>query len=497
MWDPHAVEVDVCDVTSQSIHAKIYDKARQKRFWYTVVYGMNRNIEREQLWSSIRHYHQGIRGPWIICGDFNAILSRGERIGGAEVTNAEIQPLLQMVQDCNLDDLKAKGSYYTWNNKHEAGSRVYSRIDRALCNADWIDSFPGSFVHFLREGLFDHCPCLVRITLKLKKLKGSFKQLNRDQFGDIENLTHVTELALFHFQELLVYHPLNEELCAAEKACVEELGVLTKARDLFLRQKAKYQSSIFFNGIDEHLISEVELATGMKRGKVPFKYLGVNVSPKRLSVMECTCLVEIIVDRIRSLGARKLSYAGRLVLIKSVLSSLHSYWARIFILPKTIIARIEVCYRSFLWHGNEQKENPPLVAWDTICQPKRQGGLGIKRFHEWNVAAIGKYAWWVQVKADHLRNGTWKDYNPTASTSWAWRKICQVKNTFKQHMFESAWILTNTPYTVGLGYKWLVPVADQEETHEHLLFMCEYSSRCLHLVRNWCKLPLPDRDCID
>ncbi|XP_074265999.1 uncharacterized protein LOC141588455 [Silene latifolia] len=150
------------------------------------------------------------------------------------------------------------------------------------------------------------------------------------------------------------------------------------------------ESNIDFNGVSEGIIAAIEAMSGMKKGAIPFRYLGVTVSPKRLSVMDCTCLVE------------KLSYAGRLVLITYVLHTLHSYWARIFILSKTVIHRIDAICRKFLWHGKETKESPALVAWDIICRQKKQGGLRLKNLQLWNIAAIGKYVWWIESKADHL-----------------------------------------------------------------------------------------------
>ncbi|XP_074288393.1 uncharacterized protein LOC141613556 [Silene latifolia] len=178
MWDPLAVEVDISDVTNQCIHAKVYDKARMKKFWYTVVYGFNKVAERETLWSNIRRYHGSIQGPWIICGDFNAVMGSNERIGGNPVTHAEIRPLLQLVLDCNLVDLKAKGNFFTWNNKHETGTKVYSKIDRVWCIDDWMDNFPTSYVHFLPEGMFDHSPCLVKFDEELQGKRRTFKYFN-------------------------------------------------------------------------------------------------------------------------------------------------------------------------------------------------------------------------------------------------------------------------------------------------------------------------------
>ncbi|XP_074290682.1 uncharacterized protein LOC141617387 [Silene latifolia] len=178
MWDPQSVVLDICDVTSQCIHTKVFDKARKTNFWFTVVYGFNKPVEREPLWSSVRSYHGNVNGPWLLCGDFNAVMGRDERIGGNPVTLADIRPLLQVVQDCNLGDLKAKGNFFTWTNKHEYGAKVYSKIDRALCNDDWMVQFSNSYVHFLPEGMFDHSPCLVRFDEVHQRKGSSFKYYN-------------------------------------------------------------------------------------------------------------------------------------------------------------------------------------------------------------------------------------------------------------------------------------------------------------------------------
>ncbi|XP_074271460.1 uncharacterized protein LOC141595394 [Silene latifolia] len=252
LWDPSMFDVNVKDVTAQAIHSEVYDKFRRKTFWYTLVYGFNKAAERESLWNSIINYHRSINGPWMV------------------------------TQDCNLVDLKATGAFFTWNNKHETGDKVYSRIDMVLINDDWVTTFPDSVANFLPEGLFDHCPCLIslecshqqrtksfkyfnmwalskefdstvryywstvvqgtpmfRVVQKLKLLKKAFRNLNREQFSDIENLTNVAELALKDIQVKLVQDPLNSELCHTEKICAAELGELLKARNMFLSQKAK------------------------------------------------------------------------------------------------------------------------------------------------------------------------------------------------------------------------------------------------------------------
>ncbi|XP_074288300.1 uncharacterized protein LOC141613464 [Silene latifolia] len=139
IWDPVLFEVDILDVTIQCIHTKVFDKARRKEFYYTVVYGLNSLGDREPLWQSIRSYHLQLNAPWLLCGDFNAIMERNERIGGAEITNAEIRPMADAIRDCQLTDMKARGAFYTWNNKQGTDYVIYSRIDRVFINEEWLE----------------------------------------------------------------------------------------------------------------------------------------------------------------------------------------------------------------------------------------------------------------------------------------------------------------------------------------------------------------------
>ncbi|KAL0292598.1 UNVERIFIED_CONTAM: hypothetical protein Sradi_6983200 [Sesamum radiatum] len=80
---------------------------------------------------------------------------------------------------------------------------------------------------------------------------------------------------------------------------------------------------------------------------------------------------------------------GRVQLIKSVLSSLHTYWASVFILPKAVLKVIEERMRSFLWKG-ASGSGVAKVAWEQICRPKKEGGLGIKRVVHMNQALYAK-----------------------------------------------------------------------------------------------------------
>ncbi|XP_021737525.1 uncharacterized protein LOC110704045 [Chenopodium quinoa] len=108
------------------------------------------------------------------------------------------------------------------------------------------------------------------------------------------------------------------------------------------------KSEVYFGGISDFDKDQLQTALGMSRGSLPFRYLGVPLSFKKLIVAQCRPLVERVTTRIGCWTSRNLSYDGRLQLIKSVLVGIQAYWAQIFILPKKILREIESKFRIFL-----------------------------------------------------------------------------------------------------------------------------------------------------
>ncbi|XP_074291194.1 uncharacterized protein LOC141617962 [Silene latifolia] len=164
MSDQH-ITVEVFDITSGDI------------FRYTIVYGSNSDSERITLWEQINQIKDQCFKPWCICGDFNSILDYNERLG-REVTWSEIKDFRQCVDYCEVSDIVAHGSFFTWNNKQDPYTRVFSRIDRCLINIEWLWLFPDSSAYFIKEGTFVHCPCICYRSNEATVRNTSFKYFN-------------------------------------------------------------------------------------------------------------------------------------------------------------------------------------------------------------------------------------------------------------------------------------------------------------------------------
>lgn len=58
-------------------------------------------------------------------------------------------------------DLNSSRAFFTWTNKKRGGARVLSIIDRVMVNAEWGINLPASVVHYMSDGLFDHCTTII------------------------------------------------------------------------------------------------------------------------------------------------------------------------------------------------------------------------------------------------------------------------------------------------------------------------------------------------
>ncbi|KAK9740137.1 hypothetical protein RND81_03G014300 [Saponaria officinalis] len=281
LWNPNLFTVSAIESDAQGIHLKVMLRPGAKQFWLSMIYGFNSAVQRIEMWERLRSLHAIVQGPWLWCGDFNCVLARDERIG-QPLQLAEIRPFLDCVNWCGMSDIKAVGSFFTWNNKQGPLTRIYSRLDRAMHNDDWGLEFQDTVTHFLPEGLFDHCPCLIsllgkvedrktsfkyfnmwslapefkaivargwdrqvvgcpmyRVVQKLKGLKGMFRKLNRSNFSNVEQNTQVAYQLLLECQRRVQALLGDCGLVEEEQSAADTYVGLKKKRDEFFKQKAK------------------------------------------------------------------------------------------------------------------------------------------------------------------------------------------------------------------------------------------------------------------
>ncbi|GJT95362.1 RNA-directed DNA polymerase, eukaryota, reverse transcriptase zinc-binding domain protein [Tanacetum coccineum] len=180
------------------------------------------------------------------------------------------------------------------------------------------------------------------------------------------------------------------------------------------------KSIIFFGSIKDSEKVELLKILPFKCGKLPVRYLGVPLLSKKLSVKDCKPLIDKVEERVSCWRNKTLSYAGRIQLLASVLSSMQIYWASVYLLPLSVIKDLDKLFKKFLWNSGDSAQGKARVAWKMVCRPKTQGGLGIKPLKQWNeVLLIRKSIWEVDMEK---------------SDSWGWKSMLKIRDYIKDHV---------------------------------------------------------------
>lgn len=176
-------------------------------------------------------------------------------------------------------------------------------------------------------------------------------------------------------------------------------------------------------------------------GSLPVKYLAVPLVSTRLWHRDCQPLINQVKDKIQSWQNNWLSFAGRLQLSLSVLSSMQVYWFSVFLLPVSVTKAIERLIRNFIRGGVEMAQGKGKVAWKDVCKPKDEGGLGIRSIQTRNKTLTAFHIWSILTNRDSLWVKWIHTYRLGSKNFWqvkvpwdaliSWRRILGIREEFR------------------------------------------------------------------
>ncbi|GJS48870.1 RNA-directed DNA polymerase, eukaryota, reverse transcriptase zinc-binding domain protein [Tanacetum coccineum] len=176
--------------------------------------------------------------------------------------------------------------------------------------------------------------------------------------------------------------------------------IVMEVLNLMIKRQIRLDSR--FSNVPDDVKEDIRLAMPFREGELPVRYLGVPLTSKMLSIADCKVLVEKVKKRIFDWRNKSLSFAGKLQLVASVLSSLHVYWASMFMLPVSICDSIDKLFKNFIWGKSESSSGIASVSWKDVCRPKNQGGLGLKSLRVMNCALMVKHLWYIASRKESL-----------------------------------------------------------------------------------------------
>ncbi|XP_062114119.1 uncharacterized protein LOC133825149 [Humulus lupulus] len=282
LWQAKFVKVDILLEDPQLVHCRIRVSGQQTMFFATVVYGSNSMGERKKLWDKLASIGQ-LKFPWIIFGDFNAMFSYQDRNGGRQILAKDIADAQDWLALGQVEELKCAGAQYTWSNKHEAGDRIFSKLDRVFINELWLEEFPKTVACFKWDCISDHSFYVIRsqevnkvgfipfrfgnhwtqyrgfrddvlccwnapvgsggglnkVVKKLFRVKHMLKRFNREEVGDVVLNYREAKEEFSRVQEALAANPTDLSLHQIVTQAQHKVSVLQNRYASYLKQQSK------------------------------------------------------------------------------------------------------------------------------------------------------------------------------------------------------------------------------------------------------------------
>ncbi|XP_026442291.1 uncharacterized protein LOC113341748 [Papaver somniferum] len=135
------ITVSVGDVLVSGVHAHV--KVVQRRF----------------LWSEMQIISD-LKRPWIILGDFNAVMSDEEKVGGRLLNRNAMLEFNECINQYELLNAPKTGLQFSWSNCQQGNKRILCNLDRVLFNQQWLQKYGDWGFKVGMKIVSDHAPLL-------------------------------------------------------------------------------------------------------------------------------------------------------------------------------------------------------------------------------------------------------------------------------------------------------------------------------------------------
>jgi len=113
--------------------------------------------------------------PWLCIGDFNAITSQTNKLGGRSFNRFYFNNFAQFMNQFGMIDLGFSSNSFTWSNHCQCSSLIKERLDRGIASIQWVQQFPSYLISHLPAHTSDQNPLLLDTSVRYPSLLRPFR----------------------------------------------------------------------------------------------------------------------------------------------------------------------------------------------------------------------------------------------------------------------------------------------------------------------------------
>ena len=251
------------------------------------------------------------------------------------------------------------------------------------------------------------------------------------------------------------------------KASTEEGLKVTKILEDYERESEqklnKEKTSLFFSKNTKVEVQEV--VKDMFGAQIILqheKYLGLPPLVGRGKKKAFNRIKAQVGRKIASWKGKLLSPARQEILIKAVAQATPTYTMNCFKIPDSLCSELNSLIRNFWWGQRDKERKLAWIAWENMCKPKADEGMGFKDLRAFNLALLAKQGWRLiqnpgslthrVLKAKYFPESNFMEAQIGKKPLYTWRSLMEGINVLDRGLH---WSIGNGQSVRIWGDRWL------------------------------------------